>query len=165
MPADKIDVLVHPQSIIHSMVEYCDGSVLAQMGASDMRTPIANVLAYPDRLKTPGKTLKWSEISALSFEPVDTTRFPSISLAYKILEEGLAHSISFNAANEVAVEAFLDGKIGFGSIMDCIRFTLDSITEKRINSLTDILALDSEVRKSVQSYILSISTRKTVSAL
>lgn len=165
MPAEKIDVLVHPQSIVHSMVEYCDGSVLAQMGASDMRTPIANVLSYPERLKTPGNILKWNDVSSLTFESVDDDRFPAIGLAYASLKAGLYHSIALNAANEIAVEAFLSRRIAFGEIINCIRFALDSIKRENIVTLADVLAQDEAVRTLVQDYINSNPTRKTVSVL
>lgn len=163
MPARKIDVVIHPQSIIHSMVEYCDGSILAQMGASDMRTPIANVLAYPERLKTPGNKLNWNEMGALTFEKVDRIRFPAIDLAYQALEEGLHYSIAMNAANEMAVQAFLQERIGFNDIINCIRFTLDSIKKSNISSLDCVLEADQDARTRAKEYIYSDLTQRTVS--
>lgn len=165
MPADQIDVIIHPQSLIHSMVEYNDGSVLAQMGASDMRTPIANVLSYPKRLKTPGNTLNIKDILSLSFSGRDDDRFPAIPLAYESLQAGLYHSIAMNAANEVAVEGFLTGNIGFGEIINCIRYALDSIRKQSILTLDDVIALDEQVRVTTRNYINSGSTRKTVSKI
>lgn len=165
MPPEKIDVIIHPQSIIHSMVEYCDGSVLAQMGASDMRTPIANIISYPERLKTSGNTLNLKNISSLTFEDYDPARFPSIPLAYESLKSGAAHSIAMNAANEVAVDAFLRDHIYFGDIMDCIRYTVDNMAQaSRVESLDEILALDTVARARAKTYIDNSTQQKAAQA-
>lgn len=163
MPAEKIDVIIHPQSLIHSMVEYNDGSVLSQMGASDMRTPIANILFYPERLKTPGKRLDFNDIPSLEFAQRDDERFPAIPLAYDSLKAGLYHSITLNAANEIAVEGFLNGKIGFGEIINCVSCALDSITKQNISNLDDVLSLDEQIRTKTRNYIDSGLTKRTVS--
>jgi len=165
MPADKIDVIIHPQSLIHSMVEYNDGSVLSQMGASDMRTPIANILSYPERLITPGKKLNFNDISSLTFFNRDDERFPAIPLAYESLRIGLCHSITMNAANEIAVEGFLNGKMGFGEIINCIRYALDSITKQNISTLDDVIMLDEHVRRTTRNYIDASLTNRTVSKI
>lgn len=165
MPADKIDVIIHPQSLIHSMVEYNDGSVLSQMGASDMRTSIANILSYPKRLETPGKKLNLIDISSLTFAGRDDERFPALPLAYESLRAGLYYSITMNAANEIAVEAFLNGNMGFGEIINCIRYALDSITKRNILTLDDVLMLDEQVRDMTRNYINSGLIKRTVSQI
>ncbi len=149
MPANQIDVLIHPQSIIHSMVEYLDGSVLAQLGAPDMRTPIAYALAYPDRMATTGKTLDWKNLSKLEFEQPDTDQFPSIKLAYDALAAGQSACIGMNAANEIAVKKFLKREITFGEIMPLVKRGLTFATGKSVSTLEDIIALDRETRRSL----------------
>ncbi len=146
MPPAKIEVLVHPQSIVHSMVEYADGSVLAQLGAADMKTPLTNCLGWPDRLSTPGQRLDWQALSTLSFSPVDHRRFPAIKLAYDVLESGQAACIALNAANEIAVAAFLEGRIGFLEIVEIGQKMVDMTKPQALSTLEDILALDSEIR-------------------
>lgn len=163
MPPDKIDVIIHPQSIVHSMVEYADGSVLAQLGASDMCTPIANILHYDSRLKTPGKRLNFKDISSLSFEPVDNEKFPSMDMAYTALKNDLPYSIVMNAANEVAVDAFLNNRIYFGNIMNCIDQMLQSVNSHHVNNLCDIIELDHETREKTAEIISAQPNRKTVS--
>ena len=165
LPHNKIDVIIHPQSLIHSMVEYCDGSILSQMGASDMCTPIANILSYPNRLKTPGKRLNLNDISSLQFFEKDDERFPAIPMAYESLSAGLYSSIALNAANEVAVGAFLNGKIRFGDIMNCIRIALDSIKEQGISDLDSILSMDRYARSVTEGIINSGLQQKTVSQI
>lgn len=149
MPANRIDVLIHPQSVIHSMVEYNDGSVLAQLGAPDMRTPIAYALAHPERMTTSGKTLDWRELKTLTFESPDTHRFPAIALAYDSLAAGQAACIAFNAANEIAVADFLARKIRFGDIIPTIRKGMETLNTAPLTSLDDIIAFDAEIRRKV----------------
>jgi len=122
---EQIEVLVHPQSVVHSMVEYQDGSMLAQMGAADMCTPITNALGWPKRLKTPGQTLNLSQMKHLDFEAVDHDRFPFVGMAYDCLKSGLGACITMNAANEVAVAAFLSHKIAFLDIYKIVSEALD----------------------------------------
>lgn len=160
MPADKIDVLIHPQSTVHSMVEYVDGSVLVQMGASDMRTPIANVLAWPQRLKTPGKKLDLTKMNNLTFEAPDTEKFPAISMAYESIKKGAHACIAFNASNEVAVDAFLDDKIGFADIIPCVRYALDHLEKEDLPTVNDIKRYDEVVRDMVEAYINNRTTQK-----
>ncbi|MFN3701527.1 MAG: 1-deoxy-D-xylulose-5-phosphate reductoisomerase [Alphaproteobacteria bacterium] len=161
LPPDKIDVVVHPQSIVHSMVEYCDGSVLAQMGASDMRTPIANVLYCDKRLKTPGKILNIKELSTLEFREVDAEKFPAIAMAYEALEQGLYATIALNAANECAVFAFLREGIAFAEIINCVRSVVDSINKEEILSLEDVFRVDALARASATRYIETLNPLKT----
>lgn len=151
MPADRIEVTIHPQSLIHSMVEYTDGSILAQLGAPDMRTPIAYALAWPARMTTCGKTLDWKAISRLDFEEPDTERFPALRLAYDALRGGQAACIGFNAANEVAVSRFLNGEIAFGEIMGIVETGLDYASGHVVSSLDDVINLDEAIRQHVQS--------------
>lgn len=158
MPADKIDVLVHPQSIIHSMVEYADGSVLAQMGAPDMRTPIAYALGWPDRIDGPSQRIDFSALSALTFAPVDDRRFPAIKLAYDSLQAGGGACLTLNAANEVAVAAFLDGRIGFTDIFDTVREAVEKAGAEAPQNLEAVLALDTKVRGIAKSIILARNT-------
>ncbi len=158
MPADNIDVLIHPQSIIHSMVEYADGSILSQMGASDMCTPIAHALAWPERMATPGKRLDLAAIKTLDFETVDDDQFPAIGLAKDCINAGLPASIALNASNEVAVDAFLKGEIGFLDIYACVYNALEIIGQSTKNianeaSLEDIEALDLDIRIQTVKFI------------
>lgn len=155
LPADKIEVLVHRQSIIHSMVEYQDGSVLAQMGASDMCTPITNAFGYPQRLKTPGQRLDFTKISELNFEAVDLKRFPAVQLAYDCLKEGDTACIAMNAANEIAVQAFLDHKIAFLDIYKLVSQSVRQRPDSDIQNLDDVISYDNIVRKQAESYIVS----------
>lgn len=156
MPAEKIDVVVHPQSVVHSMVEYADGSFLAQLGASDMRTPIAYALAWPSRMPTSGQRLDLTQLRRLDFEPLDHDRFPAVGRAFACLRAGQAACLVFNAANEVAVQAFLDGKIGFLAIHDVISGALDHFDAPgSLQTLEDILLLDQTVRQHSESYILN----------
>lgn len=155
MPPEKIDVLIHPQSVIHSMVEYSDGSVLAQMGASDMCTPIAHTLGWPDRIISPGRKLDFTQIGDLSFEAVDPVRFPSIDLAYRALKSGLVACIAFNAANEVAVASFLSHKITYPDIVTVVRDVLDhSSKADNPHDLDDVFALDQAMREMARSCIV-----------
>ncbi len=153
MPHDKIDVLVHPQSVIHSMVEYADGSFLAQLGAPDMRTPIASALAWPQRMATSGARLDLTQLKRLDFEPMDYERFPLLAMAYDCLTTGQAASLTFNAANEVAVAAFLSERIGFAEIKDVISEALAAVENIQLQSLEDILLLDHTVRQHSEAYI------------
>ena len=147
VPAKKIEVVVHPQSIIHSLVELTDGSVLAQLGVADMRLPIQYALTYPERLPSPVRTLSLAEVGNLEFERPDTEGFPCLSLAYKALEAGGTYPTALNAANEVAVEAFLREQIGF---MDIPRLVSDALERHRGVSnpdIQDILEIDAAVRR------------------
>ena len=153
MPAEKIDVIIHPQSVVHSMVSYLDGSVLAQMGASDMRTPIAYAFAWPQRIESGGDKLDVQKLSELTFQSPDLERFPALTYAYKCLNLGSGACIALNAANEVAVELFLDEKIQFGQIITCVGYAVDELypvlDNKMPKTVEDIEELDKTVRQSV----------------
>ena len=152
---EQIDVMIHPQSVIHSMVEYSDGSILAQMGAADMSTPITNALGYPKRLKTPGQRLDFTQMKHLDFESVNEERFPSIRLAYNCLVQGQGACIALNAANEIAVNAFLNHKIAFLDIYKVILDVVENRPSEDIDDLESILAYDKSIRSMAESYIVS----------
>jgi 1-deoxy-D-xylulose-5-phosphate reductoisomerase len=143
---DQLDVVVHPQSVIHSMVEYVDGSVLAQMGTPDMRTPISYALAYPGRLATPAARLDLCAVAQLTFEAPDAARFPALNLAWSALRSGGAAPAILNAANEVAVHAFLSRRIGFLDIAAIVADVLDVLPATAPSSLDAVLALDAQAR-------------------
>ena len=145
--ADQLDILVHRQSVVHSMVEYIDGSVLAQMGSPDMRTPIAYALAWPDRMETPCERLDLAKVARLDFEAADPVRFPAIGLAREALREGGARPAILNAANEVAVAAFLDGRACFLEIAAIVADTLACYDPLAPDSLDAVLAIDAEARR------------------
>ena len=159
----QISVVVHPQSIIHSMVEYVDGSVLAQMGNPDMRTPIAYALAYPNRIASGVARLNLIEIAKLEFEAPDIKRFPCLKLAYDALANGGTASAILNAANEVAVAAFLNKQISFLNIAHLIANTLDAISAQAVSSLEQLIEIDEQARVYAQAQ-LSTMVNKGVSA-
>lgn len=153
IPADQIDVILHPQSVIHSMVEYADGSVLAQLGAPDMRTPIAYALGYPNRMATSGQRLDWKTLKQLDFGAMNFEQFPCLAMAYEALRAGQAHCVALNATNEVAVEHFLNRKIGFTDISRLIRAILDDNHPGRLDSLDEIVAYDKAIKEKVRALI------------
>lgn len=154
VPAEKIQVVVHPQSVVHSLVQYVDGSVIAELGNPDMRTPIAHALAYPERIDSGVAPLDLFEIASLSFERPDFGRFPCLALAYRALREGGSSPAALNAANEVAVQAFFDGRTGFSGIPRVIAAVMDRLPSTRLDSLDDVLAADAEARKVAESMIV-----------
>jgi 1-deoxy-D-xylulose-5-phosphate reductoisomerase len=145
--AEQLDVIVHRQSVVHSMVEYVDGSVLAQMGTPDMRTPIAHTLAWPDRMVTPCAPLDLATVGRLDFEPADPVRFPALALARAALSAGGARPAVLNAANEVAVAAFLRGQIGFLEIAAIVADTLERYDPESPATLDAVFAVDGEARR------------------
>ena len=149
MPAEKIQVVVHPQSIVHSAVEFADGSVIAQMGVADMRTPILYALTYPRRVPSPCKPLDLFAIGQLTFEPGDPARFPALRLAGECLAAGGAACTILNGANEAAVAAFLQEKIAFGDISRLVESTLDKLGSLPADSLEDIFYADAQARNIV----------------
>jgi 1-deoxy-D-xylulose-5-phosphate reductoisomerase len=151
LPSGQIDILIHPQSVIHSMVEYIDGSVLAQLGSPDMRIPIAYALAWPERLETPAQKLDLAEIARLDFERPDVDRFPALRLARQALEKGGAAPIVLNAANEVAVAYFLEGRLGFADIARMVEDALNEADFANPRSIGDVLEVDARVRSRVES--------------
>jgi len=159
-PPSKIDVIVHPQSVIHSMVEYVDGSVLAQMGNPDMRTPIAYALAYPERIESGVSSLNLIEIAQLEFEAPDKQRFPCLQLAYDVLEAGGTAATVLNAANEIAVSAFLDNKITFMQISELIAKSLEKIPMEAVVSIEQLETVDSEARAFAHHWVATPSKTK-----
>jgi 1-deoxy-D-xylulose-5-phosphate reductoisomerase len=152
-PPEMIDVVVHPQSIVHSLVTYRDGSVLAQLGMPDMRTPIAHALAWPERIEAGVESLSLAAIGKLEFFEPDPVRFPCLRLAFDALAAGPSAVITLNAANEVAVQAFLEERIGFMRIPEVIENTLNSTVGGSIHSLEDILATDRAARARAASEV------------
>ena len=146
LPSERIEILVHPQSVIHSMVEYVDGSVLSQMGSPDMRIPIAYALAWPERMETPAERLDLAKIGSLTFEVPDPVRFPALRLARQALEAGGASAIVLNAANEEAVAAFLDRRIGFLEIARIVEEALARTGAASPRSIADVIDIDREAR-------------------
>jgi len=153
---DQIDVIIHPQSIVHSMVAYCDGSVLAQMGMPDMRTPIAYALAWPERIDSGVKRLNLTDIHKLEFYPPDLESFPGLGLAFQVLEAGGNAPVIFNAANEIAVEAFLQERIDFLQIPSVVSAALDVCESGKIDGLEAVLEFDRLARAATSNIIHSI---------
>ena len=153
MPADRIDVLVHPQSVIHSLVEFRDGSVIAQLGSPDMRIPIAYALAWPERMETPAQRLDLAELQRLEFESPDLERFPSLKLARQALEAGGSAPIVLNAANEVAVAAFLANRIAFAEIAGSVARALDAFSGRAPASIDEVIDIDREVREKAREFM------------
>ena len=149
LPSARIDILVHPQSVIHSMVEYVDGSTIAQLGSPDMRIPIAHCLAWPERIETRAEPLDLIKIASLTFEAPDETRFPSLRLARAALESGKGEAIVLNAANELAVAAFLDRRIAFGDIARIVEQAIDETEAAAPQSIAEVIAIDQSVRATV----------------
>jgi 1-deoxy-D-xylulose-5-phosphate reductoisomerase len=152
----RLDVLVHPQSVIHSMVEYIDGSVLAQLGSPDMRTPIAHTLAWPQRMETPSERLNLAQIGKLEFEAPDLERFPALRLARSAMEAGGACPAILNAANEVAVAAFLEGRSGFCNIAFIVERVLERYQPAAPQSVEDVLSIDGEARRVATELLESV---------
>jgi 1-deoxy-D-xylulose-5-phosphate reductoisomerase len=150
VPASRIEVQIHPQSIVHSMVEYIDGSVIAQMALPDMKGPIAYALSYPQRLDLRLPSLDLFEAGPLTFQPVDRERFPALALAYQALETGGTMPAVLNAANEVAVEAFLAGRLEFLKVPRLIQKTMQNHQPLRLNSVEDVLQAHSWAREEAQ---------------
>jgi 1-deoxy-D-xylulose-5-phosphate reductoisomerase len=153
MPEDRIDVLVHPQSIVHSLVAYRDGSVLAQLGTPDMAIPIANVLAWPERMAVAGRPLDLSEISRLTFEAPDPVKFPALRLAREALRENGAAPLVMNAANEIAVDAFLDGRVGFLDIVRIVEAMMEACPVPPPSTIEEVLSFDAEVRRATREFV------------
>jgi 1-deoxy-D-xylulose-5-phosphate reductoisomerase len=143
---DLIDVVIHPQSVIHSMVEFGDGSVVAQLGTPDMRTPIAYCLGFPDRIDSGSARLDFLALKALTFEAPDRKRFPCLQLAYEVLDRGPAASIALNAANEIAVEAFLQERLSFEAIAQVIESTLEHAATEAPGDVDGVVELDRQAR-------------------
>jgi 1-deoxy-D-xylulose-5-phosphate reductoisomerase len=151
LPSDRIEVLIHPQSVVHSLVEFVDGSVLAQLGSPDMRIPIAYALAWPERIETPAQRLDLASLARLDFEEADLTRFPALRLAREALQAGGAAPIVLNAANEVAVAGFLAGRLRFLDIADFVERALEQLDFAAPGSIEDVLEIDRATRSSVET--------------
>jgi 1-deoxy-D-xylulose-5-phosphate reductoisomerase len=147
MPVERIDVVIHPQSVIHSMVEFPDGSVLAQMGTPDMRTPLAYALAWPERVTSGAQRLDFSRVGELTFEAPDLQRFPCLGFAYDALRHGRAASAVLNAANEVAVQAFLEGRLRFTGIAATIQRVLEAYDPAQPSGIDEVLEIDRRARE------------------
>jgi 1-deoxy-D-xylulose-5-phosphate reductoisomerase len=163
MPESQIDVVVHPQSVIHSLVEYQDGSTLAQLGTPDMRTPIAVALAWPGRMPVSGVAMDLAKIGQLTFEPADPVRFPALAFARRALQMGGDAPTILNAANETAVAAFLAGRIGFLDIERVVEGALESLPGTSPASIDDVVAIDAEARLYAEDFIQARLTRRSVS--
>ncbi|HWE74023.1 MAG TPA: 1-deoxy-D-xylulose-5-phosphate reductoisomerase [Stellaceae bacterium] len=163
LDSDKLDVVVHPQSVVHGLVYYTDGSVLAQLGSPDMRTPIANALGWPDRIPAPSPRLDLAKLSQLTFQAPEPDRFPALRVAREALIAGGGAPTVLNAANEIAVAAFLEERIGFLDIAATVERALDRLAGRRIGSLDDVYALDRETR-AITRALIGEDTRRVASA-
>ena len=153
LQSDRIDVLIHPQSVVHSLVEFIDGSVLAQLGSPDMRVPIAYALAWPERMATPAERLNLAQIAKLEFQAPDLERFPALRMARQALEEGGAAATVLNAANEVAVECFLTMRIGFSEIAELVEQALERSELPAPSTIDEVIAIDRETRTAVGAMV------------
>ena len=153
LPESRVDVVVHPQSVVHSLVEYADGSLLAQLGAPDMRTPIAQALAWPERVVSGVQSLNLGEIARLEFEEPDHDRFPSLRLARDAARAGGTAPAVLNAANEVAVQAFLDRRLNFTGIAAVIDRVLERLGSSPVETLDDVLHADAAARRLAAAFI------------
>ena len=153
LPPERIEVLIHPQSVVHSLVEYIDGSVLAQLGSPDMRVPIAYALAWPERMPTPAERLDLASIGSLEFEQPDLQRFPALRIARQALVQGGAAPTILNAANEIAVASFLGGQIGFTEIAGLVEQTIERAVAGAPSSIEDVIQVDLETRRAVAELI------------
>ncbi|HKE24758.1 MAG TPA: 1-deoxy-D-xylulose-5-phosphate reductoisomerase [Bryobacteraceae bacterium] len=145
-PPGQVDVVIHPQSTVHAMIEYTDGSVLAQVAATDMRMPIQYALTYPDRLEAPVPKINWAQPRQWDFMPPDFEKFPLLKLAYECQEAGGSATCTLNAADEIAVEAFLEGKIAFPAIHEIVRDTLSRMPLGQPRTVGDVLEIDAQSR-------------------
>ncbi|NLG25971.1 MAG: 1-deoxy-D-xylulose-5-phosphate reductoisomerase, partial [Clostridiales bacterium] len=160
MPPERIDVIVHPESVVHSMVEFDDGAILAQMGEPDMRGPIGYALGYPDRVPYGGGRLPLAQGLKLTFEPPDLARFPCLGLAYRAQRQGGVAPVALNAANEAAVEAFLGGRIGFGAIARVVERVLEATPPAGVDSIEEVYAADRAARRRAAPAIEALAERK-----
>ena len=161
-PLELIQIVVHPQSVIHSMVEYADGSVVAQLGAPDMRTPIACALAFPERIESGAEPLDFTTLGALEFERLDALRFPCVALAREAIRRGGTAPAALNAANEIAVESFLAGRLAFTGIAQVIESVLGEVDVEPLVSVEQIYAADVEARALAARYIARLAPRASI---
>ena len=153
----QIEVVIHPQSIVHSLVEYVDGSVIAQLGNPDMRTPIAHALAYPERIDPGVEALDLFAVASLGFERPDLDRFPCLKLAYRALQAGGSAPILLNAANEVAVASFLKRRLAFDRIHELVEEVLQRVAVASVQSLEDVLAADAVARRTAMQKLETVA--------
>ena len=153
LPGERIEAIIHPQSVVHSLVEYVDGSLLAQLGQPDMRTPIACALAWPQRIEAGVGSLDFTQLAALEFHAPDTERFPCLRLAYDALAAGGTAPTVLNAANEVAVEAFLARRLPFPGIAQTIRAALDALPAAAADSLDALQEADARARETARQHL------------
>jgi 1-deoxy-D-xylulose-5-phosphate reductoisomerase len=163
-PLEAIEVVVHPQSVIHSMVEYHDGSVVAQLGAPDMRTPIACAMAWPERIESGVAPLDFTALSGLEFEPLDPRRFPAVALARQAIRLGGTAPATLNAANEIAVEAFLAGRLPFTGIAEVIERVLETTDAQPLATLEQVYAVDVEARSLAARFVSRHESRTSTLA-
>jgi 1-deoxy-D-xylulose-5-phosphate reductoisomerase len=158
---NEVDVVVHPQSTVHAMVEYNDGSVIAQVSATDMRMPIQYALTYPERAAAPVPRLDWTEARHWEFYPPDMKKFPLLQLAYDAQRAGGSATCTLNAADEIAVEAFLQGKIPFTGIAEVVSATLDAVPVREAGSVQEVLEIDRESRRAAHDKVQKCAGRRT----
>jgi 1-deoxy-D-xylulose-5-phosphate reductoisomerase len=160
MEPERIEVVIHPQSVVHSMVRYQDGSVIAQLGVPDMRIPIAYALSYPHRLRGKWESLELTRHGELNFLPVDHKRYPALELAYGAIREGGTMPVVLNGANEVAVDAFLAGRIGFRDIHSIIDQTMQHHAAARPKEISEILRVDAWAREQAASVVKQLDSKR-----
>jgi 1-deoxy-D-xylulose-5-phosphate reductoisomerase len=158
LPLEKIKVLIHPQSVVHSMVRYRDGSVIAQLGQPDMRTPIAYGLAWPERIDAGVAPLSLTQLAALSFDEPDLARFPCLSLAFAAAKVGGTAPTVLNAANEIAVAAFLDEGMPYLQISSAVEKTLNTLSASDADSIESILEIDAQAREVARNFIKTLNS-------
>ena len=163
LPPKDIEVVVHPQSKVHAMVEYTDGSVIAQVSATDMRMPIQYALTYPERAAAPVPRLDWTQAARWTFDPPDFKKFPLLKLAYSAQEAGGSATVTLNAADEIAVEAFLAGRISFPAIAETIEETLQCMPSREPRSVQEVLEIDRESRAAARR-VMKIQTEAVLGA-
>jgi 1-deoxy-D-xylulose-5-phosphate reductoisomerase len=152
-PPSEVDVVIHPQSTVHAMIEYTDGSVLAQISATDMRMPIQYALTYPDRAQAPVPRVDWNEARSWEFFPPDHQKFPLLKLAYECQEAGGSATCTLNAADEIAVEAFLQERIGFCGIAEVVEETLARMSSRRPSTVGELLEIDAASRRAASEVV------------
>ena len=158
LPADKIDILIHPESVVHSMVEFIDGSVIAQLGTPDMKVPIQYALTYPQRRKGISEGLQLQKLGQLNFQTPDLTKFRALALGFEVAKTSGSAPVVFNAANEAAVEAFLDGRIRFGQIVELIDDCLQTHSNQEHLTLEECLEIDAWARRQVAARLVRTAT-------
>ncbi len=164
LAGSEVDVVVHPQSTVHAMVEYVDGSIIAQVSATDMRMPIQYALTYPERDSAPVPRLDWTQVRQWDFAPPDFAKFPLLSLAYEAHAAGGSATCTLNAADEIAVEAFLNGRISFPAISQVVRETLERVPAQSLHSIADVMDIDRRSREAARSVVESSSVPRPLSA-